>query len=170
MTLYSFEELDISEFLPSQRQLLAKTKLHQYVPSNVIGGLTPENIGNLRGYLYPISVDEILRWHLECKIFWFWFVIPNEQVTKLHAMKGKAVAAIQSILNGDVLDSKLAGIQLKAAQLLLNLTDKPSTSVTQNTMHITGGANDLPKALKKKSNIELQEELKRLEAKINPED
>jgi hypothetical protein len=169
MTHISVEELDISEFRPTQRQLLAKTKLHTFVPAHIIGGLTPETLTSLRGYLFPVSVDEILRWHLESRIFWFWFVIQNEQVTRLHSMKGSAVEAISNILHGDVLDSKLAGIQLKAAQLLLNLTDKATTSVTQNTMHISSGS-DLPKTLRKKSNVELQEELKRLEAKMDPED
>jgi hypothetical protein len=169
MTHISVEELDISEFQPTQRQLLAKIKLHTYVPAHVIGALTPETITTLRGYLFPISMDEIQRWHIESRVFWFWFILPNEQATRLYHMKGAAVDAINNILTGDVLDSKLAGIQLKAAQLLLNMTEKSTTSVTQNTMHISSGA-DLPKSLRKKSNVELQEELKKLEAKLDPED
>lgn len=170
MAQYTVEEIDISEFIPTQRQLLAKAKLHQFVPSNIIGGLTPETISKIRGYLFPITVEEILKWHFDCKVFWFWFVLENEQVTKLNAMKGAAVGVIRDILQGDVADSKLAGVQLKAASMLLNLSDKPSSSITKNTMNISSSSSDLPKALKKKSTVELQEELKRIEAQITPED
>ena len=159
-------ELDLAEFQPTQRQLLTKLKLHQYVPSHIIGGLTPKNVGSLESYLYPVTGDEILRWHLENRIFWFWFTIQNEQATALHRMKGRAVQVFSDILENQIPDAKLAAVQLKAAQMLLNITDKATTTVTQNTMNV--GRDDVPRSLKKKSTVELQEELKRLESKNNP--
>jgi len=168
MTQYNIEDLDISEFQPTQRQLLAKTKLHQFVPAHIIGCLTPESLPNLRGYLYPISVEEVLEWHINNRVFWFWLTIANEQVTKLFSMKAQAVQTISNILNGDLPDAKLASVQLKAAQLLLELKESPTRSVTKNTMNITGSSS-LPKSLKKKSLVELQEELKRLDTKNNPD-
>ena len=162
MTLSREEEFNISDFIPTQRQLLAKTKLHMYVPPNVIGGLMPSNISKLRGYLYPITIPEIEEWALSTSIFWFWFTLPNEQVLRLHAMRGEATDRIGEILRGEVADAKMAATQLKAAQLILNLNDKPSPMVTRNTMNIQGGPSDIPKNLQKKSTIELQEELKKL--------
>ena len=167
MTQYEIEDLDISEFRPSQRQLLAKTKLHQFVPAQVIGALTPESIVNIRGYLYPISIEEVQEWNINNKVFWFWFTIANEQVTQLFSMKGLAVDVIRNILTGEVADSKIAGIQLKAAQLLLDLKDSPSKSVNHSTVNIAGDRQRVPRSLQKKSTIELQEELKRLDTKNN---
>ncbi len=167
MTLVSEAEFNISDFIPTQRQLLAKTKLHMYVPPNVIGGLMPSNISKIRGYLYPITVPEIEEWNLNISIFWFWFTLPNEQVLRLHSMRGEATDKLGEILRGEVPDAKMAATQLKAAQLILNLNDKPSANVTRNTMNIQGGPSDIPKNLQKKSTIELQEELKKLRAENN---
>ena len=167
MTQYEVEDLDISEFRPSQRQLLAKTKLHQFVPSGVIGALTPDGLVDLRGYLFPISIEEVKEWHINNRVFWFWFTIANEQVTQLFQMKGLAVDAIRNILTGDIPDSKLTGIQLRAAQLLLDLKESPSKSVNNSTVNIAGDRQRIPRALQKKSTIELQEELKRLDTKNN---
>lgn len=163
MAQYEMEDIDISEFQPTQRQLLAKIKLHQFVPQNIIGGLSPETIGNLRAYIFPISVEEIQEWHMDNRVFWFWFTIRNEQTVRLHSLKSMAADTIGAILRGDVADVKLAGVQLKAAQLMLDLRDKPDQVVTNNTMNISGNSHSLPRSLKKKSTIELQEELKRLD-------
>ena len=168
MLASDLREIDIADFIPSQRQLLTKTKLHQYVPPHILGNLTPETLPTLRGYLYPITVDEVMKWHLDCDVFWFWLTVENEQITKLYKMKSAAVEVIGNILSGDVLDTKLAGTQLKAAQLLLGLRDKPNNSVTQNTVNVSSGE-ALPKSLRKKSTVELQEELKRIESKNNPD-
>ncbi len=160
------DEQELQDFQPTQRQLLAKLKLHQYVPASIIGGLTPKNVEQLEAYLYPVTSSEVMRWHLDSKIFWFWFTLQNEQATALHNMKRRAVQVFNDILDNQIPDAKLASVQLKAAQMLLNITDKPTTTVTQNTMNIS--RDDVPRSLKKKSTVELQEELKRLEMKNNP--
>lgn len=162
MSRHDNEDMDISNFVPTKRQILAKIKLHTFVPSHVIGALTPDNIVRVQSHLFPVRIDEIMEWNTKDSMFWFWFILQNEQAVRMNNMKSQAVDTISNILAGNVPDAKLASTQLKAAQLLLNISDKVSPSVTKNTMNISGSPR-LPKALAKKSERELQAEIKRLQ-------
>jgi hypothetical protein len=159
-------DFDIANFQATDKQLLAKVKVHQYVSPQVLGTLTMDNIHRIRQYIYPISIEDLKDWVLEDEAFWYWFILPNEQALRLSRMKAQAVSVLQDVLTGQVPDAKLAGIQLKAAQLLLSMSDKPQQNVTKNSLNITGRP-EVPKELAKKSTVDLQNEILKLQKEHN---
>lgn len=153
---------DIAKFRPTKRQEYVKHKLHQYIDGETIGKLTPQNIGKMKQYFYPIEEKEIIEWAVNVPGFWPWLVVANEQQFELNALKPEAVNCIGSILKGEVADGKLAQTQLRAAQILLSISERPTTNVTQNTMNIRGVTN-APKMLMKKTTTQLQDEILKLQ-------
>jgi len=154
----SEQEIDIESFTPTNRQKIAKQLLHSNVNQQIIGTLTPENMSRLRMFLYPITLDEILRWHTSDSRFWVWFKISNVHFSKIEELKKKAVGSLSAIIDGEFDDAKAAGVRLNAAKLVLDFDNKPQTNVTANTMNVTA-RNGIPKALAKKSNEEIQAEI-----------
>lgn len=154
---------DISEYQPTRKQSLTKLKLHQYVNPQIIGSLTPLTLPKIRQYLYPTTVEEVERWAASEPIFWYWFIMPNEQVEKLNALKNEAVDTLSKLMTEEIIDGKAAQVKLKVAQLVLGISEKPQvqTTVTKNTMHVQG-LKEIPKALEKKSHAELHSEIMRL--------
>lgn len=153
---------DIAKFKPNKRQEYVKHKLHQHIDIETIGKLTAQNIGRIKQYFYPVEEKEIIDWAVNTPGFWPWLVISNEQQFELNALKPEAVNCIGSILKGDVADAKLAQTQLRAAQILLSISERPQTNVTQNTMNIRGVTN-APKMLMKKTTGQLQDEILKLQ-------
>lgn len=166
MTAHLEEDFDIATYKASKRQQYVKYKLHQCISPQEIGQMTIKNIHRVRHYFYPIEMEEIIGWAMDSSVFWQWLVIANEQIFELNALRPSAVGCIKSILEGDVADSKMAQTQLKAAQLLLSMSDKPPTHVTQNTMNI-GGERLIPKALAKKTPAQIQEEILKLQKTVD---
>lgn len=162
------DEYDIASFVPNKKQQFAKHKLHTCVDPQVIGTLTIENINRIRHFFYPVGINEIIDWSLNTPVFWQWFVVANVQMFKLEELKPSAVNCLADILSGNVADSKIAGVQLTAAKLLLSLSEKPATNhnVTQNNLSIKG-MQDIPKMLAKKTNTQLQDEILKLQQAVN---
>lgn len=161
--LMPIDTYDIANFLPTKKQEYAKYKLHQFIDPGTIGKLTVQNIGRVKQYFDPITESEILDWAFNQPGFWQWFVVANEQQFALNSLKPEAVKCIGEILKGNVADAKLASTQLKAAQLLLSMSDKPSANITQNTMNIRG-TSEVPKMLAKKTTGQIQDEILKLKS------
>ena len=160
------DEFDIAKYKPTKKQEYVKHKLHQCIDPCTIGKLTLNNIGRIKQYFYPVEEREIQEWATVSVGFWPWLVISNEQQFELNALKPQAVGCIGSILKGEIADAKLAQTQLKAAQLLLSISDRPSTSVTNNNMSIRGSS-DAPRMLQRKTEGQLKEDILKLQATID---
>lgn len=152
----------LSQFQPTEKMILLKEKLHKYLPDHVIGQLAPENLDKIKSYLYPISVDEARGWASNYPSFWFWLILPHSQIVRQERMKSKAMDVLQDVLDGNVADSKLAGIQLNAVKMLLSLQEKPTKNITTNNLNVSKGAGSIPKHLAKKSTGELASEIAKL--------
>jgi hypothetical protein len=157
------ELVELDSFNPSDSQIALKLLLHERAPSSVLGKVTECQIELLTPYIAPFKYVQIASW-IEHPGFFLWLLTPDSHLMTIQKAKQKAANVVTEILDLDYasgVDSKLAMVKLKAAELLLR-TDMRKEQKVNQTINFKNSP-QIPKHLANKSTEALEAELKRLQ-------
>jgi hypothetical protein len=157
------EMLELDSFKPSDNHIALKLLLHERAPSSVLGKVTEGQIELLVPYIAPFKYVQLASW-IEQPGFFLWLLSPDSHLMTIQKAKQKAADVVTEILDlalDSGVDSKLAMVKLKAAELLLR-TDMRKEQKVNQTINFKNTA-QVPKHLANKSTEALEAELKRLQ-------
>lgn len=146
-------------YIPTDRQISFKLKLHKAVNPAVLNKLTKESICLLKNVVAPFTIEEIQKWADATPLFFEWLLAPDDSDILLHKAKTKAANVLIDILDIPCDDPKTLALKIKAAELTLKINQPPQQKII-NKLSLPGG---IPKELLNKPIDALQGELKRLQ-------
>lgn len=157
------ELVELDAFKPNDSQIALKLLLHERTPSSVLGKVTESQMELLIPYIAPFKYVQLAAW-VEDPGFFLWLLTPDSHLMTIQKAKQKAADVVVEILDVALdsgVDSKLAMVKLKAAELLLR-TDMKKEQKANQTINIKN-TTQIPKHLANKSTEALEAELKRLQ-------
>lgn len=152
---------DIIDFHPNYKQMSLKVMLLERTSPGFLGKVTEETLAVIEPYIAPFKMRDIAMW-MKQPGFFEWLLTPEAFILDIHAAKQRAVGVVTEMLELDptdeTLNTKVLGVKLKAAELLLKSEQRKEQRV-QQTLKIT---NNIPKHLASKSVEALEEDLRKL--------